>query len=189
MMVEEMVAAPASVETLSDAEALIQARAGNQDAFAVLVARYEGRLGGYLRRALDDPELAADTLQETFIELFREVQNDGPLPTLPGWLYTAATHNALDAVRRRKFRTKLRDMVMRAAPASRDPGAETVERIAVRNALHRMEPGDRMCVLLSAQMGLDYHAIAKILNIGEAAARQRVTRAKARFRRQYEQEL
>ncbi|MBI2761355.1 MAG: sigma-70 family RNA polymerase sigma factor [Chloroflexi bacterium] len=189
MMVDELVASSAGVDALSDAEALERARSGDQDAFATVVRRYENRMGAYLRRALDDPELAADTLQETFLELHKAVQAEGPLPTLPGWLFRAATNNALDAVRRRKFRTKLRDMVMRAQPSSRDPGSETVERMAVRATLKRMEPGDRVCVLLSAQLGMDYHDIAKVLGIGEAAARQRVTRAKARFRKQYEQEL
>lgn len=174
---------------LPDAEALERTRAGDGEAFAAVVRRYERPLGGYLRRMLDDPELAADTLQETFLELYRAVASDGPLPTLPGWLYRAATNNALDAVRRRKFRARLRDLVMRAQPPSRDPGAETVDRMAVRAALRRLQPGDRACVLLSAQMGLDYHAIARTLGISEAAARQRVTRAKARFRKQYEQEL
>lgn len=175
-------------DDLADTEALERTRAGDGDAFAVVVRRYQRPLGAYLRRMLDDPELAEDTLQETFLELYRELDRDKPAPVLPGWLYRAATNNALDAVRRRKFRIKLRDLVIRAQPAARDPGTEAVDRMAVRAALHRLEPGDRVCVLLSAQMGLDYHAIAGVLGIGEAAARQRVTRAKARFRRQYDQE-
>jgi RNA polymerase sigma-70 factor (ECF subfamily) len=176
-------------EELPDAEALARTRAGDGDAFAAVVRRYERPLGAYLRRMLDDPELAEDTLQETFLELYRALSGDGPLPSLPGWLYRAATNNALDAVRRRKFRAKLRDLVMRAGVPSRDPSDDAVDRIAVRAALARLGPGDRACVLLSAQMGLDYHAIAKVLNIGEDAARQRVTRAKARFRKQYEREV
>ena len=185
---------PAAAEVtadLTDVEALERTRAGDGDAFAAIVRRYERPLGGYLRRMLDDPDLAEDTLQETFLELYRSVTGEGPLPTLPGWLYRAATNNALDAVRRRKFRARLRDMVMRAqsvSGGSRDPGADTVERMAVRAALRRLSPGDRSCVLLSAQMGLDYHAIARLLGIGETAARQRVTRAKARFRKEYEKE-
>ena len=182
-------AARQSVEGLADAEALARTRAGDGDAFAVVVQRYERSLGGYLRRMLGDPDLAEDTLQETFLELYRVVSGEGPLPILPGWLYRAATNNALDAVRRRKFRAKLRDLAIRAQAPARDPGTETVDRMAVRAALQRLEPGDRACVLLSAQMGLDYHQIARVLGIGETAARQRVTRAKARFRKQYEKEV
>ena len=169
--------------------ALEKVRGGNGDAFASVVERFERPLGGYLRRLLQDPELAEDTLQETFLELYKAVTGEGALPVLPGWLYRAATNNALDAVRRRKFRQRLRDLVMRATPVSRDPGAETVERMAVRSALSRLTPDDRAVVLMSAQLGMDYHAIAAALDIGEQAARQRVTRAKARFRKQYEEEL
>lgn len=185
----DSVAAPEAAEALPDAEALERTRAGDGSAFTAVVRRYERPLGAYLRRMLNDPDLAEDTLQETFLELYKELDGDGPLPTLPGWLYKAATNNALDAVRRRKCRTRLKELVMRAQPLAHDPGAETVERMAVRAALARLEPGDRACVLLSAQMGMDYHEIARTLSIGEAAARQRVTRAKARFRKQYEQEL
>ena len=172
----------------ADDEALARTRAGDGDAFASVVRRYQRPLGGYLRRMLEDVELAEDTLQETFLELYKAVMGEGPLPTLPGWLFRAATNNALDAVRRRKFRVKLRDLVIRAQPAPRDPGDDALERLAVRTALKRLHSGDRACVLLSAQLGLDYHAIAKVLGISEVAARQRVTRAKARFRKQYEKE-
>lgn len=181
-------AAAGAADDLSDAEALRRTREGDGDAFAVVVRRHEQALGAYLRRMLDDAELAADTLQETFLELYKAVMAAETPPTLPGWLYRAATNNALDAIRRRKFRARLWEMVLRAQPASRDPAVETVDRMAVRSVLRRLSPDDRACVLLSAQMGLDYHDIARTLGIGEAAARQRVTRAKARFRKQYEQE-
>lgn len=187
-MIEERAASGAG-DDLTDAEALERVRAGDHDAFAVLVRRYEGGLRRYLRRALDDPDLAEDALQDTFLELFRAVQAGSELPALQGWLYRAATNNALDAVRRRRFRQRLRDLVMRAQPLVRDPGAETVERMAVNAALRRLSPADRLVLLLSVQQGLDYHGIARVLEIGEAAARQRVTRAKARFRKHYEQEL
>lgn len=186
--VAETLIPPGIADDLSDADALVRARSGDDDAFASIVGRYERRLGAYLRRTLDDHDLAEDALQETFIELFRAVQSEAPLPSLPGWLYRAATNNALDLVRRRKFRTRLREMVMRSQQPPRDPGVDTVDRMAVEAALRRMSPGDRACVLMSAQLGMDYHQIAEALSIGETAARQRVTRAKARFRKQYERE-
>jgi DNA-directed RNA polymerase specialized sigma24 family protein len=43
-------------------------------------------------------------------------------------------------------------------------------------------------VLLHAQLGLRYDEIARVLGISDSAARQRITRAKARFRRAYEKE-
>jgi len=186
----------ACLDTLSDApDAVLLARAqgGDDDAFTEVVQRYDTRLRSYLTRLLNDVDLAADVLQETLIDLHREIVRDwgtrtAPPTNLPGWLYRAATNNAIDALRRRSFRARLLGLLTISAPAPRDPAADATERLAAARALARLSPEDRACILLNAALGLRYQEIARVLEIGEAAARQRITRAKARFRRLYEEE-
>ncbi len=81
----------------SDEELLACFRKGRRDAFSVLVRRYEGELYGYLRRYLADGELAEDVFQNTFIQVFTKLdQYETGRPVRP-WLYTIATHQAIDA--------------------------------------------------------------------------------------------
>jgi RNA polymerase sigma-70 factor (ECF subfamily) len=79
---------------------LVRARAGDAPAFAVLVKRYERELYGYLRRYLGDASLADDVFQNTFLQLYlKRDQYEAGRPVRP-WLYTIATHQAIDALRR-----------------------------------------------------------------------------------------
>lgn len=172
-----------------DAPCLDIVDAATEEAVAEAVQSHEGRLRRYLRRLLPEPETADDVLQQTFLELVQAVRRTGTMPSMPGWLYRAAANNARDAGRRRQVRARTIEALTRVGVPSRDAGADAVERMAVERALARLSAEDRTCVLLSAQAGLAYHEIARAIGISGQAARQRITRAKVRFRRQYEKEL
>src|SRR4029077_15611238 len=71
-----------------------------RDAFGLLVRRYERELYGYLRRYLGDDNLADDVFQNTFVQVFvKGDQYEDGRPVRP-WLYTIATNQAVDALRR-----------------------------------------------------------------------------------------
>src|SRR5262245_63989412 len=66
----------------------------------MLVRRYERELYGYLRRYLGDASLAEDVFQNTFLQLYvKSNQYEAGRPVRP-WLYTIATNQAIDALRR-----------------------------------------------------------------------------------------
>src|SRR5712691_11336379 len=75
-------------------------RRGQREAFGVLVRRYERELYGYLRRYLGDGNLADDVFQNTFLQLYTKVATYEPGRPVRHWLYTIATHQAIDALRR-----------------------------------------------------------------------------------------
>src|SRR5262249_49961335 len=73
---------------------------GQTEAFGVLLRRYEHELYGYLRRYLGDSDLAEDVFQNTFLQVYvKSDQYEIGRPVRP-WLYTIATHQAIDALRR-----------------------------------------------------------------------------------------
>ena len=74
---------------------------------------------------------------------------------------------------------------MRAAP---DPADLIAERDAVQQTLAQLPETLRLCLLLSVVGGLSSHEIARTLHLGEAAVRQRLTRARKLFQRLYLQE-
>src|SRR5579859_2542399 len=91
---------PDALQTCSDEDLLARFRRGQREAFAALVRRYERELYGYLRRYLGDGNLADDVFQNTFLQLYTKVgQYEAGRPVRP-WLYTIATHQAIDALRR-----------------------------------------------------------------------------------------
>src|SRR6266851_5234896 len=88
------------LDNCSDEDLLAQFRRGRSEAFGTLVRRYERELYGYLRRYLGDAALAEDVFQNTFLQLYvKSGQYEAGRPVRP-WLYTIATHQAIDALRR-----------------------------------------------------------------------------------------
>jgi len=69
-----------------------------------------------------------------------------------------------------------------------DPSDLIAERDAVGVTVARIPETLRVCLLLSVVGGLSSHEIASTLHLGEAAVRQRLTRARKLFRRLYLQE-
>src|SRR5271163_2518650 len=86
--------------TCSDEELLEKFQSGQREAFGALVRRYQAELFGYLRRYLGDHTLAEDVVQNTFLQVFLKISQYEPSRAARPWLYTIATHQAIDALRR-----------------------------------------------------------------------------------------
>ena len=68
-----------------DAALVAAAQAGDDTAFAALVERHHPALLAYLRRQTDDPELAEDLAQDTFLAAFQDLDRLPPTaPSPPG---------------------------------------------------------------------------------------------------------
>lgn len=66
-----------------------------------------------------------------------------------------------------------------------DPAEIVAERDAIRYTLAQLPATFRLCLLLSVVVGLSTREIARLLNLHEAAVRQRLVRARKLFQRLY----
>ena len=69
--------------------------------------------------------------------------------------------------------------------AAQDPADLIAERDAVQRAMAQLPEMLRLCLVLSVVGGLPSHEIARALNLGEAAVRQRLSRARKLFQQLY----
>jgi RNA polymerase sigma-70 factor (ECF subfamily) len=83
--------------------ALVQAaQRGDKRAFAQLVERYEPRVYNLARKLLRDPQDAEDVLQETFLSVYRHLDDFHGDASFSTWLYRIATNASLMKLRGRK---------------------------------------------------------------------------------------
>ncbi len=166
-------------------------RAGETAAFAALVKRYERELYGYLRRYLGDGSLAEDVFQNTFLQVYlKNGQYEAGRRVRP-WLYTIATHQAVDAMRRTGRRQAVSLELARettpdgeadslaASLEGRDPcpfeaaaGQEQAER--VRAAVARLPDFLRQVLLLAYYQGLKYREVAEVMDIPVGTVKSRL---------------
>jgi RNA polymerase sigma-70 factor (ECF subfamily) len=174
-----------------DEELLERFRRNQTEAFGVLVRRYERELYGYLRRYLGDACLAEDVFQNTFLQLYiKSGQYEAGRPVRP-WLYTIATHQAIDALRRNGRHQAVSLDEARTDPADgeiagllellegreSDPleSASAEERRAqVRAGVDRLPEFLRQVLLLAYYQGLKYREIADILDIPVGTVKSRL---------------
>jgi RNA polymerase sigma-70 factor (ECF subfamily) len=175
----------------SDEELLASFQRGRREAFGVLVRRYERELYGYLRRYLGDANLADDVFQNTFLQLHTKISKYEPGRPVRPWLYTIATHQAIDALRRAGRHQALSleqqreggadgdvhtlaGMLESRAAGPMDRALEEERRLSVRASVDGLPDFLRQVVILAYYQGLKYREIADVLAIPVGTVKSRL---------------
>jgi putative glutamine amidotransferase len=140
-----------------------------------LYERERERLTCRLERMVGSRELAEDLVQEAFIRVWRRVPENLPACDYTQLLNRTASNLAIDELRRRRRRptVDLDSIELAVAGADLD-----VDGFAVREALGRLTPHERMLLLLRFEAGLSHSEIGALIDRSADAARKRVERAR-----------
>jgi RNA polymerase sigma-70 factor (ECF subfamily) len=178
-------ASPANIER-SDDDALLVARmrAGDDDAFEILIGQYQAPLFRYLRGFVGDVEQAHDLVQETFLRAYRSLGSLEDPGLLRSWLYRIAHNQACSALRRRRIVSWL-PLVPAHHTAAAAPDHGAIEALRVEEALGRVPLDQRAPLLLHLVAGFSYAEIAGLLRVTEGTVRMRISRGRAAFRAAY----
>lgn len=188
----------ADLAALSDEDLLKLYRETNQShAFEVLVRRHERELYRYLARYLGDPSLAEDVFQNTFLQLHQKRALYEPGRPVRPWLYSIATHQAVDELRKRKRQSavsidtskdssahepsNLIDLLMSddLEPIAHLQSEE--RRMLVRESIEKLPELLRETLLLAYDQGLKYREIAEILDVPVGTVKSRLHSALGRL--------
>lgn len=182
--------ATADAGDTSDEEAIRRVLAGDRDAFAVLVGRYESRVFGLARRVLRDEELARDAVQDAFLKAYSALPRFQGRSSFYTWLYRLVMNQCLDMKRREKSdrHVEWEDgglaesgrntppppevSGVHFAPAASLMRQELRERIA--EAVERLPQGPRETLILREVDGLSYAEIAKAQGIPKGTVMSRL---------------
>ncbi|MGD0898357.1 MAG: sigma-70 family RNA polymerase sigma factor [Thermoguttaceae bacterium] len=94
-------------QTPSDRLLIDRIRTGEPEAWNELIARFEGRLLGYVVRRAPSRAAAEDLVQETFVGFLTSLPNYDPRQSLEGYLFSIAAHKLTDLLRREGRRPTL----------------------------------------------------------------------------------
>jgi RNA polymerase sigma-70 factor (ECF subfamily) len=109
----------------SSSESLLIARirAGEPDAWNEIIARYEGRLLGFVVRRVADRAAAEDVVQETFVGFLNSLPNYDADQPLEGYLFSIAAHKLTDLLRREGRRPTMPLLTEESSEGEQPPGA------------------------------------------------------------------
>lgn len=179
---------------LEEAALVRRAKAGDDDAFAALVERYQGPIYALGYRMLRNPDDAADLAQDTFVKAYRALGRTNEALNVSAWLFRIASNACLDILRRRQrlrwlpWEGPKRDHLLLGSPAD-DPERQALSQetsLLVQQVLDRMAPRHRLALLLREYEGLSCAEIGQVLGLSRSATKSMLFRAREEFRRTYQ---
>jgi len=165
---------------------VLQARNGDDEAFAILVETYQTPVYNLCYRMLGEPEAAEDAAQETFLKVYQNLPRYDIERPFATWLLSIAAHHCIDKLRRRRFSTFSIDEDEESPLElpdrhAADPETETSRREQQRRLqrlLQELEPLDRAAVILRYWQDASEVEIAQALGLTVPAVKSRLHRAR-----------
>ena len=177
-----------------DRELLRKARNGDDAAFRRLVRRLEGVVYRYAFKVCRNREKAEEAFQDTFVNMYRKLDQFDGRARLSTWLYTIVTNHCLMKYRKERSRAQhvpLSDLAVTEAVPShlhrsvRSPLDHVMNkelRDALDSAIGRLPLAYRLVFILRDLEGLSAAETARVLNISVEATKSRLRRARAELR-------
>lgn len=187
---------------LPDADVVGLAQQGREAAYRELVRRYERPVFSLVYRMVRDRELAEDLAQDTFIRVLNHIDRYRPEFKFSSWLFKIANNVAIDHLRRRHLET----VSMEGSPHAATPDAieatsfevaghqeSALDELearelgsAIEDAIGRLRPEYRSCIMLRHVEGRSYEEIAATLDLPLGTVKTYIHRARHELRKALE---
>jgi len=169
----------------ADQDLVARCRAGDREAFAELVRKYQNRILTLATRMLDNRSEAEDVAQDIFIKVFQSLHDFRGASRFSTWLYRITVNHCLNYIRRRTRQQQTlvgaeSSEWMQESPASNPhKRLEQKERwVLVQAKLQVLSPEHRTIILLRDFEGLSYEEIADVLQLETGTVKSRLHRAR-----------
>ncbi len=176
---------------LTDAEVMLELKAGNMDAFDVLLAKYRKPIMHFMFRMVHNQAVAEELAQEVFLRVYRSRETYRAEARFSTWLYRIATNlgvnHARDTRHERTASTVYLDAVDAETGTTPDVADDTPtveadllqkERMnAIRQYVMALPERQKTAVLMHKYEGMDYKQIGEVLKLSESATKSLLFRA------------
>ncbi len=166
---------------------------GNYDAFEKIVSRYEDKAYRLAWSMVKDDDLAADVVQDAFLNVFRKLDTFQGNSKFSSWIYRVIVNAALMKLRKKKRRAEV--ALDALGPTFLDDGhhAVTVSQWSMRGdqaalnqelrdqivaAVDELEPKYQTVFLLKEVEGLSLEEIGSVMDLSVPAVKSRLHRAR-----------
>ena len=176
------------IPPLTDERLVELALDGDEEAFGLLVRRYQRRLTAFLSQLVGDLELARELSQEAFVRAWSALSRFDPKYRFSTWLFRIAHNLGIDQLRRRRLKTVSLyrtdaegDEVEVVAPDTEKDPLGHLENHALaselRQVIDELRPEYRELVLLRHFAGLSYQEIADFKEMPLGTVKNKLFRA------------
>ena len=167
------------LEDASDRALMARHLEGDPDAFGEIFRRHRDRLWAVAVRTTNDRELAADCVQDGFVNAFRRAASYRGDAAVSTWLHRIVVNACLDRLRRE------RDVLRRAGDLAdidvvdrHDRHGEAETGLDVRAALAALPEHQRLALVLVDMHGMPVAEAAEVLEVAVGTVKSRCARGR-----------
>ncbi len=178
---------------MSDADIVARCLAGEEEAFRLLVERFDHPVYVLIHRMISSDEDARDLTQETFVKAFRALEQFDQKRNFSSWLYKIASNQTIDFLRKKKLQTTTIDGdpdrddrpaldLVDEKPRPDQLVDEGFRREKLTDMVRDLAPHYRVVVELRYQKQLSYDEITEVLDLPLGTVKARLHRAHHQLR-------
>lgn len=176
---------------ISDYDLIQRVLDRDENAFTVLVKRYQKWVHTLVWRKIDDFHIAEEITQDVFLKAYKKLPTLKPPYNFPGWLYVIATRRCIAWKRKKQLRTTSLD-AMPAAQIEELSYAEhdgrraeatdlERQRAAVKRLLEQLPESERTVVTMHYLAEMSCEKISEFLGVSPNTIKSRLYRARKRL--------
>ncbi len=154
---------------------------GNKDSFRVLYQRYARTVNLICQRYAKNNSDAEDYLQESFVTVFRKLnQFDPKKGEFPAWLKVVTVNTCLQQLRRKSFGFLMGNLseVVSLVPTQQPDALENLSLEDLTKRIQKLPIGYRTVFNMYVVDGYSHKEIAESLSITESTSRSQLVKAK-----------
>jgi RNA polymerase sigma-70 factor (ECF subfamily) len=186
-----------------EAAVVAELKAGSEEAYAWLIARFHQPVYSLVYRLVNDPADAADTTQDVFLKVFRGMRSFHGQSSLKTWIYRIAVHEASNrrrwwfrhkrqerslegAAGSEEFAPALGDTLVDEAPSPLESAQQEELRARVEEELRNIPEPYRTTVMLRDIEELSYEEVAEVMQTTLGTVKSRLMRGRQALRKRLE---
>ncbi|MBR4700554.1 MAG: sigma-70 family RNA polymerase sigma factor [Oscillospiraceae bacterium] len=179
---------------MEDREVIQRVLEGDNDAFGLLVEKYQTKVYNLALRMCGNEDDAFDLSQESFLRAWRSLGSFQFEASFSTWLFRLSSNICLDFLRAKKRRATVSLTMVSdedeetqldlpdAGPTPEEAALAADDRRLLAEALNSLPADFRQIITLRAIDDLSYSQIAEILGIQEGTVKSRLSRARTALR-------
>jgi RNA polymerase sigma-70 factor, ECF subfamily len=174
----------------TEAEAIEQAKQGNEAAFEVLYQLHKRRVYSLCLRMVSNPAQAEDLAQEAFLQLFRKIGTFRGESAFSTWLHRMTVNVVLMQLRKKGLPVvsleetlEVDDEAPRKEFGTQDVKLTgSIDRLQLQRAIDRLPPGYRTVFVLHDVEGFEHNEIAEIVGCSIGNSKSQLHKARLKLR-------
>lgn len=164
-----------AIQKYSEEELVLLLQQKQESGFSYLYEHYSGALFALISNIISDQTLAADALQETFIHIFRHINQYEPSRSrLYTWMVRIARNAAIDMVRSKGFRQMQQNRELSTTVYESGSVVQKVDHIGLRGKVGQLKEELQQVLELAYFGGYTQEEISQMLDIPLGTVKTRV---------------